>query len=101
MRDGRAGKVTVLGVDAAFWPREEMPEDAEFWSSDNREVVLNRTLADALNAKVGDVISLHLQRADTAPPRRSCGKSKAENVIERIRVTVSGSCRTRGWGVSR
>lgn len=84
----RAGKVTVLGVNASYWPREEMPEDVDFWNSDNREVVLNQTLADALSAKVDDTVALHLERADAAPRENILAQRKVENVIERIRVTV-------------
>src|SRR4051812_19106689 len=44
----RVGRVNFLGVDASFWPKDAPPEGAEFWSGDAREVVLNRTLAQAL-----------------------------------------------------
>src|SRR5690348_6875036 len=48
----RIGKVTVLGVDASFWEKDQIPVVADFWASDNREVVLNHTLAQALGASV-------------------------------------------------
>lgn len=94
----RAGKVTVLGVDTDFWPASEMPIDAEFWNSDRREIVLNETLAAALGAKVEDVVQLHLERADAAPRETILAQRKAENVIERIRVTVKKIVPDAGMG---
>lgn len=84
----RAGKVMVLGIDASFWPTEQMPESADFWNSDENEIVLNQTLADALGAEVGAKVILHLEKADAAPRETILAQRKTENVIEQIRVTV-------------
>ena len=84
----RVGKVTVLGIEASFWPTESIPEGPAFWASDERAVVLNRTLADALGAKVGDAVALNLQKADNVPREAILGKKKAEEIIESITVTV-------------
>src|SRR6266849_1778136 len=35
----RVGKATVLGIDASFWPIGQVPEGAEFWGSEDKEVV--------------------------------------------------------------
>ncbi len=94
----RSGKVTVLGVDASFWPTGEMPEDAAFWASDERAIVLNQTLADVLIAEVGDKLTLHLERADAAPRETILAQRKAENVIEKIRVTVKRIVPDAGMG---
>jgi putative ABC transport system permease protein len=84
----RVGRVTVLGVDASFWPADHVPESAEFWSGEAREVVLNRTLANALKVKVGERIVLNLQREGHAPSESILGQRKSENVIEEIDVTI-------------
>ena len=65
--DERVGKVTVFGVDASFWPADQIPEGTDFWSSQSDEVGLNRTLAKALGVNVGDMVELHLQRASNVP----------------------------------
>jgi hypothetical protein len=53
----RAGRVTILGIDASFWQSQSAAEDATFWASRDSGVVLNQTLAQALGAKVGDIIA--------------------------------------------
>jgi putative ABC transport system permease protein len=84
----RVGKVTVFGIDASFWPKEQIPEGTAFWASEEREVVLNRTTAQALDAKVGDIIILHLQKADSAPRETILANRKADEIIQPIRVKV-------------
>src|SRR6516165_9498721 len=49
----RVGKVTVLGIDASFWPKDRIPGGAEFWASEDGEVVLNHVLARTLEVRVG------------------------------------------------
>ena len=84
----RAGKVTLLAVNERFWPEDALPLDAAFWQSAKDEVVLNETLAQALEAKVGDRISLNVQRAENIPRETLLGKRKAEDVVESLRVTL-------------
>src|SRR5205807_174437 len=84
----RVGKVTIVGVDASFWPTDQVPEDAKFWAGDEREVVLNQTLARALGASVDDKVTLQVQRADSAPGETVLGKRKPEDVIKKLFVTV-------------
>src|ERR1043165_2637580 len=72
----RVGKVTLLGVDASFWPGEHLPIGADFWASDVREVVVNETLARALEVKPGDTISIHLQKPEDVPREQLLGKRK-------------------------
>jgi ABC-type lipoprotein release transport system permease subunit len=84
----RAGRVTILGIDASFWQSQSAAEDATFWASRDSEVVLNQTLAKALGAKVGDIIALNLQKADIAPRETILGNRKADEVSEAIRVKV-------------
>lgn len=82
------GKVNVLGVDAAFWAAQAVPDSAELWASDDRVAVLNTALATALNAKVGDTITLKLEKADHAPRETLLGQRKSENIIVPLQVTV-------------
>ena len=84
----RVGKVTILGVDASFWPADAIPDDAKFWAGDEREVVLNQTLARALGASVGDPVTLQIPRTDGVPGETVLGKKKPEDVIEKLLVTV-------------
>jgi putative ABC transport system permease protein len=84
----RVGRVSVLGIDASFWPTDQVPETTEFWASTDAEAVLNRTLADALAVKVGDTIKLNVQRADQAPAESLLGQRQADRVIAPLLVTV-------------
>ncbi len=83
-----AGKVNVLGVDAAFWNDGAIPDSAELWASDDRAVVLNAALAELLKVKAGDTITLRLEKADHAPRESLLGQRKSENVIVPLIVTV-------------
>ena len=85
---GRVGRVSVLGIDASFWPTDQVPEGSEFWASTDAEVVLNRTLADALGVKVGEQVKLNVQRADQAPAESLLGQRQAERVIAPLLVKV-------------
>lgn len=84
----RVGKVNVLGIDASFWPASQIPEGSEFWSSDEKEVVLNQTLAAALGVKVGEEITLSLQKPDNVPREFLLGKKEARDVIQATTVKV-------------
>jgi len=84
----RVGRVTVLGIDASFWPTDGVPEGGEFWASKKSEVVLNHTLAAALKVKEGDRIVLNLQREGHAPGESILGQRKSENVVEEMDVTI-------------
>src|SRR5439155_3767754 len=66
-KEAQAGKVTILAVDARFWPAEQLPVDAAFWRSQDEGVVLNQLVAQRLGVQAGDPITLHLQRADNMP----------------------------------
>lgn len=94
----RAGKVAVLGVDASFWPAEQVPEGRAFWESSAAEVVLNRTLAAALDAKVGDTVTLHLQKQSSIPREMLLGERKIEEVAQPVRVKVRGIVPEDGMG---
>ncbi|HWY88189.1 MAG TPA: ABC transporter permease, partial [Gemmataceae bacterium] len=84
----RAGKVTVLGIDARFWPGGAIPVDKGFWQSDRAEVVLTTTLARVLHVKEGDAITLNVEKADNIPRETIFSKRKAEDVLEALTVKV-------------
>jgi ABC-type lipoprotein release transport system permease subunit len=84
----RVGRVTVLGVDAAFWPTGAAPEGKDFWASDANEAVLNRSFAKTLGANVGDMIDLYIQRASNVPGETLMGKRSTDDVIEKVAVKV-------------
>lgn len=79
-------KVMLLGVDERFW-QEEAGRKAADWQGNEGLVVLNRTLADALGAQVGDRLSFNVQKNDAAPRETLLGKR--DDVVQALRVTVS------------
>jgi ABC-type lipoprotein release transport system permease subunit len=81
-------KVTVLGVDERFWPGELSEDDKKFWQSDRDEVVINAALGEALSARVGDTITLSVQKADHIPRESLLGKRKVEDVVMALPVKV-------------
>jgi ABC-type lipoprotein release transport system permease subunit len=81
------GKVTVLGVDQSFWPRE-MEIRSDMWQAAEAEVALNAALARALKAKLGDTITLDVQKADAMPRESLLGKRKTEDAVKLLKVTV-------------
>lgn len=79
------GKVTILGVDRRFWSDGSVPQS---WGSANANVVLNTTLASALQVKVGDTINLNVQKPDGIPRETLLGKRKADDVLQALTVIV-------------
>ncbi len=84
----RANKITVLAADERFWPENAIPIDKDFWKSEKAEVVLNATLARILQAKVGDIITLNVLKADNIPRETIFSKRKTDEVLEALKVTV-------------
>jgi len=81
-------RATILGVDARFWPRGAVPVDMDFWAGDNREVMLNAALAETLRTKIGDTITLTIQKADSIPRESLLGKRRTDDVLQELTVTV-------------
>jgi putative ABC transport system permease protein len=94
----RAGKVMVLGIDASFWPADQVPEGAAFWDSTAAEVVLNRALATDLGVQVSDTVEVNLQKPDKAPRETLLGGRKADEVSEAIRLKVRAIVPDEGMG---
>ena len=79
----RASRVDIHGVDERFWsfftPPELLPGP--------REVLINETLADEINAQVGDALIVRFQ-TDTLIPSESVMGRKSGNVrVMRLKVT--------------
>ncbi|MBY0521984.1 MAG: FtsX-like permease family protein [Gemmataceae bacterium] len=83
----QAGRVLILGVDDRFWPGTK-PGGDDFWRSEDREVVLNRTLADELQVKAGDQVTIHLQKASAVPRETLLGRRGASDVLSRLVLKV-------------
>jgi len=68
--------VTVLGVDERFWDgfHEERRPEKGAW--------LTRTVADALNVKEGDSVSLVLQKPSAIPRESMLGQRDDKNLVE-------------------
>ncbi len=87
----RAGRVTIMGVDAEFWrlwPGGRPPVDAAFWASDRAEVVLNAALARELGVDPGGTVRLHLQKVSAIPRESVLGRQDPGDVIDDVRMTV-------------
>ena len=88
----RASRVNIHGVDGRFWsffaPPEPLPGP--------REVLINETLADEINAQVGDALIVRFQ-TDTLIPSESVMGRKSENVRV-MRLKVAGILPSSGLG---
>ena len=62
------------------------------------KVILNRSLAERLKAKVGDRISFLLQNADNVPRETLVGKRKTEDVLSKLEATVGWILPNEGMG---
>jgi putative ABC transport system permease protein len=94
----RAGKVTILGVDARFWGHEDPPAGRTLWPSEDNGVVLNASLAEALAANTGDTVTLHVQKADSIPRETLLGKRKSQETTKPLTLTVRAIVPDRGVG---
>jgi ABC-type antimicrobial peptide transport system permease subunit len=81
----RVSGITVLGVDGEFW---QEPADSEFWQSDAAEAMLNRSLATLLGVRVGDPITVFLQKAAEVPRESLLGKRKTSDVVQAVDMHV-------------
>jgi ABC-type antimicrobial peptide transport system permease subunit len=85
----RANQVTLLAVDDRFWPNGQVPMTQEFWRKPSGGVVLNQALAQRLNAKVGDKLTLYLQSTSDQPHESLLGNRKSSDVLSELEVTVA------------
>src|SRR5262249_51625412 len=81
-------------VDERFWPNTEPPLGRAFWRPtdpadlDTSGVVLNAALARALEAKVGDAVTLSFQKVSEVPRESLLGKRQASAVLANLKLTV-------------
>ena len=74
----RASEVALLGVDSEFWnfgaiqPKRN-PED--------EEVILNQSLADKLQSKVGDLVTLRVASQSVVPADSPLGKREQDSIV--------------------
>src|SRR5262249_57876377 len=94
----RAGRVTILGVNDDFWPQDEVPVGDNFWRSADAGVVLNASLAADLKARVGDRVTLRVQKASAVPRESLLGRRKTEDVVNDLTVTVRAILPDTGLG---
>ena len=88
----RASRVNIHGVDERFWsffaPPAPLPGP--------REVLINETLADEIDARAGDAVIVRFQ-TDTLIPSESVMGRKSENVRV-MRLRVAGILPSSGLG---
>ena len=99
----RASGVQIVGVDKRFWAMYEGGVDAaaaalETASSTFPAVVLNTSLAEELEAGVGDDLLLTFQQMSDVPRESLFGRKGTADVVRTLRVTVSGLITDTGAG---
>jgi len=85
--------VNLLGVDERFWRSGKEtggapPVDAAFWGSKQNEVVLNRTLADALGVGVGGEVRFQVQKAGAIPSELLLGRRDSSETLGKLTLKV-------------
>jgi ABC-type lipoprotein release transport system permease subunit len=86
----QAGRVMILGVDDHFWPKGQRPVGEDMWEEPKSEVVLNKSLADALGAREGSTVTLHLQQVSAVPRESLLGQRDAAKVMSALMLRVRG-----------
>lgn len=100
----RAGRVTILGVDDRFWLDGQDPlsyriahrnandprpgGDSELWQSGRSEVLLSQDVANELDVRAGDSVTLHLQKASAVPRETILGRRDGSELLAPVRATV-------------
>jgi ABC-type lipoprotein release transport system permease subunit len=96
---GARSRASVLGVDKSFWPADRLhPELDSFWQRDEDEAALNSALAEALQVKIGDQITLSVQKVDVIPRETLLGKRKITDAMKAFTVTVRHILPESGMG---
>lgn len=92
----RAERVTVFGVDDRYWKLSGNNRDSTVSMPDQRAVVLNQTLADELNAEVGDDVLLRVGKPNAVAAEALLGRR--DDTALTIRVKVAGIVGDSGIG---
>ena len=95
VKDQATAPAQIVGVDAKFW---NSSGGSIAWNGDQGTVAINQSLADELHAKVGDTLSLSLQKSDAIPRETLLGKRKSDDVVAALTVTVAEILPDRGLG---
>ncbi len=88
-------RASILGVDEHFWQLDSS-RPAPSMTGPIRPVVLNRSLANELGARVGDDVLLHLRRPRTISPEMLLGRRDDPTVS--LRLTVADVVSDAGLG---
>jgi len=90
-RGGRAGRVTILGVDEHYWALFAPGEPAvnvEFWNSNSSEVVVDQVLARELGVSAGGDVTLHVQKTSDIPRESLLGRPEASEALQELKLKV-------------
>lgn len=83
----RVASMQLFGVTPAFWKQSPI-KDA--FADEEGSIFLNEPLARDLDVKVGDRLSLNVQKSDNIPRETLLGKRKSDDSLESFTVTVKG-----------
>ncbi|PHS14833.1 MAG: hypothetical protein COA78_05475 [Blastopirellula sp.] len=92
----RAGSVAVLGIDSDFWETGDV-EGLDSTTLNEDEIILNEPLAEELQAKVGDQITLRLPTGNDVPADSPLGK-KNDRTRSLPRLIVKAVIPAEGLG---
>ncbi len=93
----RTNGVMVIGADESFWKlrADGTPQPKKLPNDD--QIVLNRTLASALNAQVGDMVTVRVGATDTIPADTPFGDSE-DTIRSRPELEVTEILADEGFG---
>lgn len=80
-------QVMLLGVEERFW-QGKPPVDPAFWQGQAAEVVLNRSLAERLQVKIGDEVNFRLAKASDLPAESLLGRRDAKSLFSEVTLKV-------------
>jgi putative ABC transport system permease protein len=92
----RANQIAVLGADDRFWALHAGDESGPHPALSGRKAALNRSLAQELDAQVGDAIILRLGKPQDVSTDTLLGRR--DETTTRVRLTVSAILDDRGLG---
>jgi len=99
-RGSRASRVSILGVDerfAALYP-ESTIDLARREGQLSPSIVVNEALGRELGVEPGDAIVLHFARFSDVPRETLMGETDSDDVLGRLRLTVTRLIPDRGAG---
>ena len=91
-------QVNVIGVREGFWSPDGGSGETSFWDSDKNEVVLSKSLADAMGAHAGDTVYLRVGKTGLIPPETLLGKRDASALLSVVKATVHAILNANDFG---